>query len=108
MTASLSWARLRRRLFQFLGGGRQDEDRDQVVARRLLQLLGALPVDVEQDVAPVGQRRLHRRARRAVEVVEDARVLQQLAVRHHGVVPGTVDEAVVDARRARPDAGRGW
>ena len=32
---------------------RQEEDRDEILAHRGLQLLGSLPVDVEQDVAPV-------------------------------------------------------
>ena len=50
--------------------GRQDEHRHQVVAALLLELLRALPVDVEQHVAAGLERRLDRRARRAVVVVE--------------------------------------
>src|SRR3546814_5673791 len=48
-------------------------------ARRLAELLGALPVDVEQHVAAALQRLLHRPARRAVVVAEHHRVFQQLA-----------------------------
>ena len=66
---------------------RQDEHADHVGAR-LAQLLGALPVDVEQDVAARGERLLDRRARRAVAMAVDLGVLQQLAGFDHRAVGG--------------------
>ena len=46
--------------------------------------LGALPVDVEEHVAPLGQPLLHRAARRTVAVFVHLRRLQELpASRHH-------------------------
>src|SRR3546814_5198590 len=79
--------------------GRQDEHADEVVARRLAQLLGALPVDVEWHVAAALQRGLHRRARRAVVVAEHHRMLQQLAARNHRGEALLPDEEVVLALR---------
>ncbi len=43
---------------QFRDRGRQDEDRDHVGRHLLLQLLGALPVDVEEHVAALGHGKL--------------------------------------------------
>ena len=62
---------------------RQHEDADHVVAALLAQLLGALPVDVEQHVAAAPRAPPHRPARRAVAVAEHLRPFQQLAARHH-------------------------
>jgi hypothetical protein len=47
---------------------RQHEDADHVVAHLAIELLGALPVDVEQDVLAGTQRCFDRLARRAVVV----------------------------------------
>ena len=52
------------------GRRRQNEHADDVGACLLPQLLGALPVDVEQHVASGRQRRFDRRTRRAVAIVE--------------------------------------
>ena len=89
---------------------RQDEHADHVVARGRAQLLGALPVDVEQHVAAAGQRLLDSRARRAVGMAVDLGVLQQLAALDHRAVGGAVDELIVDAvdlaRPLRPGGHR--
>src|SRR3546814_10112293 len=58
---------------QFLHRRRQDEDAHDIAARNLVQLLRALPVDVEQHVPPRLQHRLHRRPRRAVTLAKDMR-----------------------------------
>ena len=64
---------------QLGGRRRQDEDADDIGRRLLAQLLGALPVDVEQHVPARRQRRFDRRARRAVAIVEHVGPFQQFA-----------------------------
>ena len=89
---------------QLLDRGRQDEDADEIVARLLAQLLGALPIDVEQDIAAGPQCLLHRLARRAVAMAEDFRPFQKLAGFHHGLEAGQVDEMIVAAVDLAADA----
>src|SRR5438552_1025559 len=43
---------------EFAGRWRQDEDADQIFGRPLSELLGPLPIDVEEHIVPRGQRRL--------------------------------------------------
>src|SRR6266478_9415224 len=62
---------------------RQNEDRDEIAAHALGQLLGALPVEIADDVATAGKRRLDRPARRPVAVLEHDRMLQKLALGNH-------------------------
>ena len=72
------------------GGDRrgQDEDGDhQRPEVGIAELLGTLPVDVEQHIAPGPDRRLDRAARGAVGVAEDNCVLEHLAAGHHRVKP---------------------
>jgi hypothetical protein len=45
-----------------------------------LDQASTLPVDLEDDVAPLGELLLHRPAAGAIEVVEDLRVFQELAL----------------------------
>ena len=48
-----------------------------------MKLLGALPIDVEQNIPTRRQRFLDRRARRAVEIAEHGRMFQQFPpIRH--------------------------
>ena len=82
---------------QFPHRGRQDEDGDDVVAEPLAHLLRALPVDVEQHVASLGQHLLHGRARRAVAVAVHLRPFEQVAALLHPLVFAPVDKAVMDA-----------
>ena len=82
--------------FQLIKMRRQDEHPHQVGGRiGLLQLLGALPVDIEQHIAAIGQRRFHRCARGAITVAEHGRPFQQgvffdhrleLVVRHEIII----------------------
>ena len=62
---------------------RQDEDRDEIVAHTCRELLRPLPVDIADDVGAGVERAHHRRARRAVAIAEDHRVLEQLALGDH-------------------------
>ena len=93
--------------FERLHRGRQQEHADDIGPGALAQLLGALPVDIEQHVMPGGQRILHRLARRAVAVVEHGRPFEQFAARRHGFKARLVDEAIVAALDfPRPDRTR--
>ena len=65
--------------FQLRQARRQQEDADHVGRHGLLQLPVALPFDVEQHVPAGGQRRFHRRARRAVGPAEEGRMFQERA-----------------------------
>jgi hypothetical protein len=93
---------------QFLERWRQDEDRNQVFERVLRQLLGTLPVDVEQNVLAGLQGIKHRATRRAVGIAEYGRMFQELTGIDHGVELRLIDEHVVLAvDLARPHgAGR--
>jgi hypothetical protein len=64
---------------EFVMGGRQNEHADEIFAHALLELLRALPVDVEQHVLAGGQRVHHRLFRRAVEMIEDGGIFEELA-----------------------------
>src|SRR5580700_10289090 len=64
--------------FERAGAWRQYEHLDQIVGRGLVELLRPLPVDVGDDVTALGERRLDRRARRAIAMLEHGRVLKQL------------------------------
>ena len=57
-------------LLQVGGGRRQDEDADDILARLLPQLLGTLPVDIEQHILSGRKRGFDRRARPAVALAE--------------------------------------
>jgi hypothetical protein len=81
--------------------------RTDVAAGLLVQLLCALPVDVEQHVAARAEDLAHRRLWRAVAVAEDVRPFQELAVADHVLEPGEVDEMIVDAFHFAPAAAGG-
>src|SRR4029077_298692 len=66
-------------------------------------LLGPLHVDLQDDVAPLGEQLFHRSARRSGPVADDLRPFQEGSVRDHPVEHGIRDEVVVDAfELARP------
>ena len=68
---------------QFGDRRRQQEDRQRVLAQnRVADLLCALPINVEQHVTAVIYRRLYRALGRAVEIAENMRVFQHLAIGH--------------------------
>ena len=75
--------------------GWEDEDRDEVVRGSRPGLLRTLPVDVEQDVAPLGERLLYRVARRPVGVAVHLGVLQKLTAVAHAAELGHAHEMVV-------------
>ena len=68
-----------------------------VVARLFAQLLRALPIDIEQDVAAGLQRLLHRPPRRAVAMAENFGPFQKLARFHHGLEAMQIDEVIIAA-----------
>ena len=82
---------------ELAGGGRQDEDADQILRRPFGKLLGSLPIDVEQDILAIGQCGLDRCPRRAVVVVENAGMLEEFAPIDHAAKRCRVEELVVDA-----------
>jgi len=82
--------------FELRARGRQYEDRT-AFGQRAAYLLRALPVDLEDQVLPLGERGLDRAARRPVAVVEDARVLEELAPSGHRLELVLRDEEVVAA-----------
>src|SRR4029078_4239399 len=82
---------------QLLHRGRKNEDGDEVAPERALELLRALPIDVEKDVAPGLQRLLDRFLRAAVAVVEDIGPFRELFALHHALESGVVDEMIVPA-----------
>ena len=49
------------------------------LAKRLAHLLGALPIDVEQHVPPLGEHRFDRRARGAVAIAVDLGRFEEVA-----------------------------
>jgi len=63
ITSAESCARERSRCLEVGDRGRQHENADEIAIGFLAQLLRALPVDVEQHVAPLCQRRFDRSAR---------------------------------------------
>jgi len=91
-----SWARVINRFSRSRGRRRQDEHRHQVVAHPLLELLRALPVDVEQHVVTAMQGCVDRRPRRAVVVIEDAGMFQKFVSLDHAAEARRVDELVID------------
>ena len=82
-------------LLERLKRRRQDEDADQVAPHRLGKLLAALPVDVEDDVAPGVPRAFHRVAGGAVPVAEHLRALEELPALAQAGEGGLLDEVVV-------------
>ena len=95
-------------LAQFLRRRRKNEDADEIVLHRLGQLLGALPVDVEQHVAASLQRRRHRPLRRAVEIAEHLGVFEKLApVAQTGEFPGADEVIILAVDLSRPRRPRG-
>jgi hypothetical protein len=76
--------------------GRQQEQRHEVLTHRGGELLSALPVDVEQDVAAFAQRILHRGLGRSIAMAEDRRPFDEFAGVDHPVELGVVDEMIVD------------
>src|SRR3546814_13092841 len=65
---------------------RQDEDAYDVGPRFLIELLRALPVDIEQHILARLEQFVDARARRAVTVAEDLRPFEELAVDRKSVV----------------------
>jgi hypothetical protein len=82
-------------LLQRLARRRKYEHRHHIVFSIGAQLLGALPVYVEQHVATLGQGVFHRFPRRAVVIVEHHRPFQKLVVITHLGESLVVDEVVV-------------
>ncbi len=82
---------------QFPYARRQDEDTDEIVARLFAQLLRALPVDVEQDIAARLASLEHRQPRRAVAMAENFGPFQQVARFHHGGEAAGIDEVIIAA-----------
>ena len=79
-----------------LGGrGRKDEDTDEIVAGVLGELLGALPVYVEQRILARRQCLLHRGAQGAVVVAENLGIFEKFLAVDHQVELGEIDEVVV-------------
>ena len=95
--ASLSWARAAQAALQLRDRGRQDENAHHVLGRGAAELLGPLPVDVEQDVAAGCQGGLDCAARGAVGMTVDPGMLQELAAGDHGGEALLADEVIVDA-----------
>src|SRR5262249_203305 len=71
------------------------ENADEIGAPLLAQLLRALPVDIEQHVAPRRERAFNRSARRAVAIAEYLGPFEHIASRHHGVETDAVSEIVI-------------
>ena len=111
-TVALSWARARSRVFEVGDARRQHENRDEIARNVLEQLLGALPIDVADDVAASGKRLLDRPPRRAVAISEDFRVLQQLTPAIISSKRAAVDKTIIPPvdlslpRRPRRDRNR--
>ena len=95
---------------EFVPGGREDEDADEIVARFFRQLLGALPVDIEQNIAALGEGFFDGQARGSVIIAENLGMFEQLVAVDEEVEFGRVDEAVVfaiDLARAGGAGGDG-
>ena len=68
---------------QFSDGRRQKEDRQRMLAeRRIADLLGPLPVDIKEHIAPLIDGVLDGATGRAVEISEDLRVFQHVPNGH--------------------------
>ena len=95
--------------FQLGHRRRQDEDPHEIGAEGIFELLGALPVDVEQDVAAVLERFLDRLLRAAVAMIEDIGPFGEFVVGDQPVELRVVDEMIIDpvdlARAHRPGGG---
>ena len=77
MTSALS-VRAGQPAAQFVDAGRQDEHATTSVSAFWIELLGALPVDVEQEVVPFLAARLDLRLGRAVAVAEHVRPFEEI------------------------------
>ena len=75
---------------------------------RRLELLGALPIDVEQDVAAFAERVLHRRLGGSVAIAEHRRPFDEFASLDHAVELGVVDEMIIDIVDLARAASAGW
>src|SRR5690606_14413789 len=94
---------------QALEGWRQDEDA-LVGLDAVAHLGGSLPVDLEDDVDAAIQLLLHPQPRRAVEIAEDLRRLQEVPVfphRQEHLTTHKVIVAAVDLTRAHGAGGMG-
>ena len=80
MPPSLSVAALAQPRLELFARRRQDEDLDRL-RQALAHLLRALPVDLEDQVAALGERRLDDALPRAVEVAEHVGMLDEFAGR---------------------------
>src|SRR5882672_1584639 len=78
--------------FKIRNRRRQHKNADEIVAALLAQLLGALPVDVEQHITPHRQRALDRCPRRAIAAPEHLGPFHKVAARHHSVEALFIDE----------------
>ena len=76
---------------------RQDENPHQILTHRRVELLGPLPVDVEQDIAASSQCILHRRLRGTVKIAEHRCPFDELARGDQSVELGPVDEMIIGA-----------
>src|SRR5262249_38425427 len=83
---------------QLAGRRRQDEDADQVLSCSLLELLGTLPINVEQYISTGAQSRFHRLAWGSVVVAENLRPFEQLAPVDSEIEVRGFNEMIVDAR----------
>ena len=84
-------------LAQLADRGRQDENGHHVRAGPRQQLHGALPVDVEQDIAAPAELFLDVGAWRSVEISMHLSALEQLALGPHALEIGHLDEVVMHA-----------
>src|SRR6185312_16696098 len=86
----------------FERGARGGQDENGATGRQgRAHLAGALPVDLQNDVVTLGQLGFYRRARRAIQIVEDARVLEKLTVPHRLLELRDRDEVVLPTRLLR-------
>ena len=93
---------------KFLHRRRQDENADNVTTGLLIQLLRALPVNVEQHIATARQDRINRRVRRAITVAKDMRPFKKLTRRDHRAEAFEIDEMIILAiNLAGPHRARG-
>ena len=89
--------------FKLFARWRQNEHLDDILARDLIELLGALPVNIEKNVLTLTKRRLDERARRAIVIAEDIRPFEELARIAHAEEFFLADEVIVlPVRFARP------
>src|ERR1044072_1215791 len=84
-------------MLELLCGRRQNENADQVAARFLTELLGALPINIKQNVAPRLQSLYDRPARRAIAMAENLRPFEKFAMGGQVIEAGGIDKMIIAA-----------